>query len=195
MNRNTHSLFFKGSCLHIETSSQDSGSNSSEACRNRRSQYRLVSRTRHERLRQNHFRNNGKLLNVHVSMQVSGTGRIREPVVSNELEILVNASDNNARVRCEAVNSATVIPISREVVLRVNCKNFLFKWISYLKNKLYSKSFTIFFRRIFFCFCCTDSSASQGKNHPWPEGVPSWSSRTDNLRIEQQQPSGPDVLV
>lgn len=57
-----------------------------------------------------------------LSLQVSGLTKYRDEVASNEVEILVNASDNNAKVRCEAVNSATVIPMSRELVLRVNCK-------------------------------------------------------------------------
>jgi hypothetical protein len=36
--------------------------------------------------------------------------------------MLVNASDNNAHVRCEATNSATEIPLLKVLVLKVNCK-------------------------------------------------------------------------
>lgn len=47
---------------------------------------------------------------------------MKEHAVTNELEILVNASDNNAHLRCEAENSATAFPISKKFVLQVNCE-------------------------------------------------------------------------
>ncbi|XP_012226439.1 nephrin isoform X3 [Linepithema humile] len=49
-----------------------------------------------------------------------GTVRQRNHAVSSELAILVNASDNNAHVRCEATNSATEIPLLKVLVLKVN---------------------------------------------------------------------------
>lgn len=56
---------------------------------------------------------------------MNGTIRMRDHAdhaVSNELEILVNASDNNAHLRCDATNSATVFPMSKKFILKVNCK-------------------------------------------------------------------------
>lgn len=52
--------------------------------------------------------------------QITGTIKERDQAVSNELEILVNASDNNAHMRCDAVNTATVIPMSKKIILKVN---------------------------------------------------------------------------
>ncbi|XP_063995244.1 nephrin isoform X2 [Diachasmimorpha longicaudata] len=52
--------------------------------------------------------------------EIMGTIRERDHAVSNELEILVNASDNNAHMRCDAVNSATIIPMSKTIILKVN---------------------------------------------------------------------------
>ncbi|KAK0090227.1 hypothetical protein PV325_002297 [Microctonus aethiopoides] len=52
--------------------------------------------------------------------ELNGTIRMKEHAVTNELEILVNASDNNAHLRCEAENSATAFPISKKFVLQVN---------------------------------------------------------------------------
>ncbi|KAF7993108.1 hypothetical protein HCN44_005889 [Aphidius gifuensis] len=52
--------------------------------------------------------------------EIIGIVRTQDHVVSNELEILVNASDNGAHMRCDGVNSATSIPLSQKVVLRVN---------------------------------------------------------------------------
>jgi nephron len=54
--------------------------------------------------------------------QVPGTVRQRNHAVSSELAILVNASDNNAHVRCEATNSATEYPMLKMLVLKVFCK-------------------------------------------------------------------------
>ncbi|XP_077276716.1 sticks and stones isoform X2 [Temnothorax americanus] len=52
--------------------------------------------------------------------KVLGTVRQRgNHAVSNELTMLVNASDNNAHVRCEATNSATEIPMLKVLVLKV----------------------------------------------------------------------------
>ncbi|XP_011068279.1 PREDICTED: nephrin-like isoform X2 [Acromyrmex echinatior] len=51
--------------------------------------------------------------------KVLGTVRQRNHAVSSELAILVNASDNNAHVRCEATNSATEIPLLKVLVLKV----------------------------------------------------------------------------
>ncbi|XP_043493047.1 nephrin isoform X1 [Polistes fuscatus] len=52
--------------------------------------------------------------------KILGTSRTRDQAVSSELAILVNASDNNAHVRCEATNSATEIPLMKTLILRVN---------------------------------------------------------------------------
>ncbi|XP_015186948.1 PREDICTED: nephrin isoform X3 [Polistes dominula] len=52
--------------------------------------------------------------------KIPGTSRTRDQAVSSELLILVNASDNNAHVRCEATNSATEIPLMKTLILRVN---------------------------------------------------------------------------
>lgn len=51
--------------------------------------------------------------------KVLGTVRQRNHAVSSELAMLVNASDNNAHVRCEATNSATEIPLLKVLVLKV----------------------------------------------------------------------------
>ncbi|XP_066587701.1 nephrin-like [Prorops nasuta] len=52
--------------------------------------------------------------------KVTGTTRSRDHAVSSELSMLVNASDNNAYIRCEATNSATEIPLIKTLVLKVN---------------------------------------------------------------------------
>lgn len=52
--------------------------------------------------------------------KVLGTVRQRNQAMTSELAILVNASDNNAHVRCEATNSATEIPLLKVLVLKVN---------------------------------------------------------------------------
>ncbi|XP_076242839.1 sticks and stones [Calliopsis andreniformis] len=52
--------------------------------------------------------------------KVLGSMRTRDHAVSSELTMLVNASDNNARIRCEAANSATEIPLLKFLVLKVN---------------------------------------------------------------------------
>ncbi|XP_076671541.1 sticks and stones isoform X2 [Andrena cerasifolii] len=51
---------------------------------------------------------------------VTGNTRTRDHAVSSELTMLVNASDNNARIRCEAANSATEIPLIKFLALKVN---------------------------------------------------------------------------
>ncbi|XP_020290195.1 nephrin isoform X2 [Pseudomyrmex gracilis] len=51
--------------------------------------------------------------------KIPGTTRQRDQSVSSDLTILVNASDNNAHVRCEAMNSATEIPLLKILVLKV----------------------------------------------------------------------------
>lgn len=62
-------------------------------------------------------------LTTHPLFQVAGNTRTRDHAVSSELTMLVNASDNNARIRCEAANSATEIPLIKFLALKVNCKN------------------------------------------------------------------------
>ncbi|XP_057323480.1 nephrin-like isoform X4 [Microplitis mediator] len=52
--------------------------------------------------------------------EIKGTVYTRDHAVSNELEILINASDNNAHIRCDAVNSATTIPMSKKFILKVH---------------------------------------------------------------------------
>lgn len=54
--------------------------------------------------------------------KVAGTTKTREHMVSSELAILVNASDNYAPIRCEATNSATQTPLTQSTVLKVNCE-------------------------------------------------------------------------
>ncbi|XP_076375305.1 sticks and stones isoform X2 [Megalopta genalis] len=52
--------------------------------------------------------------------QIHGTTKARDHAVSSELTMLVNASDNNARIRCEGSNSATEIPLMKVLALKVN---------------------------------------------------------------------------
>ncbi|XP_015436524.1 PREDICTED: nephrin-like [Dufourea novaeangliae] len=52
--------------------------------------------------------------------QIPGSTRTRDHAVSSELTMLVNASDNNARIRCEGSNSATEIPLMKILALKVN---------------------------------------------------------------------------
>ncbi|XP_046619486.1 nephrin isoform X3 [Neodiprion virginianus] len=52
--------------------------------------------------------------------KVNGNVRTRDHAVSSELTMLVNASDNNARIRCEATNSAVEIPLIGLLQLKVN---------------------------------------------------------------------------
>ncbi|XP_053999054.1 nephrin [Hylaeus anthracinus] len=52
--------------------------------------------------------------------KVPGTTRTRDHAVSSELTMLVNASDNNAHIRCEGMNSATKYPLIKVLVLKVN---------------------------------------------------------------------------
>lgn len=55
-------------------------------------------------------------------LQINGNVQTRDQIVSSELTMLVNASDNNAEIRCEATNSALEIPMRERVMLKVNCK-------------------------------------------------------------------------
>ncbi|XP_034948910.1 nephrin-like isoform X2 [Chelonus insularis] len=52
--------------------------------------------------------------------EIKGSIWTQDHAVSNELEILVNEYDNNAHIRCDAVNSALTIPMSKKFVLKVN---------------------------------------------------------------------------
>ncbi|XP_044576167.1 nephrin-like isoform X3 [Cotesia glomerata] len=52
--------------------------------------------------------------------EIKGTVFTRDHAVTNELEMLVNASDNNAHIRCDAINSATTIPMSKKLILKVH---------------------------------------------------------------------------
>ncbi|XP_012277554.1 nephrin isoform X2 [Orussus abietinus] len=54
------------------------------------------------------------------NVKMPGTIRNQDHMVSSDLEFMVNASDNKAEIRCEASNSATVVPMVQVVVLNVN---------------------------------------------------------------------------
>lgn len=47
-----------------------------------------------------------------------------EKSVSAEITILTNVTDNEARYRCEAANSATEIPLFETLTMSVQCKSY-----------------------------------------------------------------------
>ncbi|XP_043477806.1 nephrin-like isoform X3 [Leptopilina heterotoma] len=51
--------------------------------------------------------------------KVQDTIRHHEHIVTSELALVINASDNNAHIKCEAVNSATTYPMSQKLILKV----------------------------------------------------------------------------
>lgn len=48
--------------------------------------------------------------------------RTTDKSVTTELTVLANVTDNQARYRCEALNSATEIPLFETITLSVHCK-------------------------------------------------------------------------
>lgn len=57
-------------------------------------------------------------------MQINSALKTTDKSVTAELTILANVTDNQARYRCEAHNSATEIPLFETKTLSVHCKSF-----------------------------------------------------------------------
>lgn len=55
-------------------------------------------------------------------MQINSVLKTTDKSVTAELTILANVTDNQARYRCEAHNSATEIPLFETTTLSVHCK-------------------------------------------------------------------------
>lgn len=55
-------------------------------------------------------------------MQINSVLKTADKSVTAELTILANVTDNQARYRCEAQNSATEIPLFETKTLSVHCK-------------------------------------------------------------------------
>lgn len=55
-------------------------------------------------------------------MQINSVVKTVDKSVTAELTILANVTDNQARYRCEAHNSATEIPLFETITLSVHCK-------------------------------------------------------------------------
>lgn len=55
-------------------------------------------------------------------MQINSVLKTADKSVTAELTILANVTDNQARYRCEAHNSATEIPLFETKTLSVHCK-------------------------------------------------------------------------
>lgn len=55
-------------------------------------------------------------------MQINSVTRTTDKSVSADITILANVTDNEARYRCEAHNSATEIPLFESKTLSVHCK-------------------------------------------------------------------------
>lgn len=58
-------------------------------------------------------------------LQINSTLKTTDKSVTADLTILANVTDNQARYRCEAYNSATEIPLFETKTLSVHCKYFL----------------------------------------------------------------------
>lgn len=54
--------------------------------------------------------------------KINSVVKTTEKSVSAEITILTNVTDNEARYRCEAANSATEIPLFETVTMSVQCK-------------------------------------------------------------------------
>lgn len=59
-------------------------------------------------------------------MQINSALKTTDKSVTAELTILANVTDNQARYRCEAHNSATEIPLFETKTLSVHCKLIFF---------------------------------------------------------------------
>lgn len=59
-------------------------------------------------------------------MQINSALKTTDKSVTAELTILANVTDNQARYRCEAHNSATEIPLFETKTLSVHCKFVFF---------------------------------------------------------------------
>lgn len=59
---------------------------------------------------------------VSFKFQIHSTVKTTDKSVTAEINILVNVTDNEARYRCEAANSATEIPLFETVTMSVYCK-------------------------------------------------------------------------
>lgn len=55
-------------------------------------------------------------------LQINSIIKTTDKTVSAELTVLANVTDNQARYRCEAQNSATEIPMFETKTLSVHCK-------------------------------------------------------------------------
>jgi hypothetical protein len=62
------------------------------------------------------------LLSNYLYLQINSVTKVNDRSVSAEVNILVNVTDNEARYKCEASNSATEIPLFETVTLNVYCK-------------------------------------------------------------------------
>lgn len=59
-------------------------------------------------------------------LQINSVLKTTDKSVSAEITILANVTDNEARYRCEAQNSATEIPLFESKTLSVHCKYLSF---------------------------------------------------------------------
>lgn len=57
--------------------------------------------------------------------QINSVIKTTDKTVSAELTVLANVTDNQARYRCEAQNSATEIPMFETKTLSVHCECWL----------------------------------------------------------------------
>lgn len=60
--------------------------------------------------------------------QIHSAVKTTDKSVTAEITILTNVTDNEARYRCEAANSATEIPLFETITMSVYCK-FLVKFL------------------------------------------------------------------
>lgn len=96
-------------------------------------------------------------------MQINSVLKTTDKSVTAELTILANVTDNQARYRCEAHNSATEIPLFETKTLSVHCKLFFFyiKFdypTSHILKSVVRWSLLIFISFMFVRFSCTGNS-------------------------------------
>ena len=84
-------------------------------------------------------------------------------VVTSELALLINASDNNAHIKCEAANSATIYPMSQKLILKVLCK--------FIKYFTVSPSAKIFHESETLILFISYSSSREGENNDRSKGI------------------------
>lgn len=72
------------------------------------------------------------LLAVASRQQINSQTKTINTSVQSELNIVANITDNQAIYRCEAVNSATDVPLIDTKTLSVHCKYEVIKHISYI---------------------------------------------------------------